>query len=49
MTGAVPLSLLIGEGIIIVLTPKINVEIGEGDAVWLLGIALRLFNLSNKT
>jgi len=47
VTGAVPLAIFIAECVIAILTLELQREIGEGDAVLLLGVALSFLNLAN--
>ena len=48
MARAMPFSFFIGEGIVIMLAAKIYREIGEGDPVSLLSIALGFFYFTNQ-
>ena len=47
MAGTVPFLLFVAKGIVIMLASKTCGKLGEGDAVFLLGITLSLLNLTN--
>ena len=49
VTGAVPLPIFIAKGMGVVLTPETRCEVGKGDALRLLGITIRLFDLADET
>jgi len=49
VTGAVPLPLFIANGIGVVLPPEAHCEVGKIDALPLLCILLRLFDLADET
>jgi len=49
VTGALPLPLFIAKGMGVVLTLETHCEVGKGDALRLLGITIRLFDLADET
>ena len=48
MTTAMPLPLIIVDSMVVVLPPEIEGELGKGNTVSFLSIALGFFNLANQ-
>ena len=47
VTGAMPLTLFISKRVVSVLAPEFHCEIGEGDAVLFLSVALSFVDFAN--